>query len=61
MTLPGIKSTFMVLLIMNIGHLLEAGFEPVTVSELFGFDPPETGGEIYVYDRKNFTYPRPDP
>ena len=41
--------------------LLEAGFEPVTVSELFGFDPPETGGEIYVYDRKNFTYPRPDP
>ena len=25
--LPGIKSTFMVLLIMNIGHLLEAGFE----------------------------------
>ena len=27
MTLPGIKSTFMVLLIMNIGHLLEAGFE----------------------------------
>ena len=26
-TLPGIKSTFMVLLIMNIGHLLEAGFE----------------------------------
>ena len=27
MTLPGIKSTFMVLLIMNIGHLMEAGFE----------------------------------
>ena len=26
-TLPGIKSTFMVLLIMNIGHLLDAGFE----------------------------------
>ncbi len=26
-TLPGIKSTFVVLLIMNIGHLLEAGFE----------------------------------
>ena len=26
-TLPGIRSTFMVLLIMNIGHLLEAGFE----------------------------------
>ena len=26
-TLPGIKSTFIVLLIMNIGHLMEAGFE----------------------------------
>ena len=26
-TLPGIKSTFLVLLIMNIGHLMEAGFE----------------------------------
>ena len=26
-TLPGIKSTFMVLLIMNIGHLMEAGFD----------------------------------
>lgn len=26
-TLPGIKSTFIVLLIMNIGHLLDAGFE----------------------------------
>ena len=43
-----------------IPMLLEAGFEPVTVSELFGFDPPETGGEPYVYDRRNFTYPRPD-
>lgn len=26
-TLPGIKSTFMVLLIMSIGHVMEAGFE----------------------------------
>lgn len=26
-TLPGIKTTFMMLLIMNIGHILEAGFE----------------------------------
>ncbi|MBQ6526997.1 MAG: sugar ABC transporter permease [Clostridia bacterium] len=26
-TLPGIRSTFMILLIMNIGHLMEAGFE----------------------------------
>ena len=34
-----------------IPALLEAGFEPVTVSELFGFDPPETGGELYVYDK----------
>ena len=30
--------------------LLEAGFEPVTVSELFGFPLPETGGEPYVYN-----------
>ena len=30
--------------------LLEAGFEPVTVSELFGFPPPETSEELYVYD-----------
>lgn len=26
-TLPGIKSTFIILLIMNIGHILDAGFE----------------------------------
>ena len=26
-TLPGIRSTFMILLIMNIGHLLDTGFE----------------------------------
>ena len=26
-TLPGVRSTFVILLIMNIGHLLEAGFE----------------------------------
>ena len=26
-TLPGIKSTFIILLIMNIGHLLDTGFE----------------------------------
>lgn len=44
-----------------IPMLLEAGFEPVTVSELFGFDPPETSDEIFVYDRKTFTYPRPNP
>ncbi len=33
-----------------IPQLLEAGFEPVTVSELFGFPPPETSDELYVYD-----------
>ncbi len=33
-----------------IPMLLEAGFEPVTVSGLFGYPPPETGGELYVYD-----------
>ncbi|MFC5451019.1 ABC transporter permease [Paenibacillus aestuarii] len=26
-TLPGIKSTFIILLIMNVGHILDAGFE----------------------------------
>ena len=33
-----------------IPRLLEAGFEPVTVSGLFGFDPPETSEELYVFD-----------
>ena len=33
-----------------IPQLLVAGFEPFTVSELFGFDPPETSEELYVYD-----------
>ena len=33
-----------------IPMLLEAGFEPVTVSELYGFPPPETSEELYVYD-----------
>ena len=33
-----------------IPMLLEAGFEPVTVSELFGFPPPETSDELYVYN-----------
>lgn len=27
-TLPGIKSVFIILLIMNLGHILESGFEP---------------------------------
>ena len=34
--------------------LLEQGYEPVTVSELFGYDLPETGGELYVYDLTNY-------
>ena len=33
-----------------IPALLEAGYKPVTLSEMFGFDPPETGGELYVYN-----------
>ena len=37
-----------------IPRLLEAGFEPVTVSELFGFDPPEQGGEPYVYNLDDY-------
>ena len=31
------------------------GFEPVTVSELFEMDPPETGGELYRYNQKEYT------
>ena len=34
--------------------LQEQGYEMVTVSELFGFAPPETSEELYVYDRKNY-------
>ena len=34
--------------------LQEQGYEMVTLSELFGFDSPETGEELYVYDRKNY-------
>ena len=30
--------------------LLEAGFEPVTVSGLFGFAPPETSPDPYIFD-----------
>ena len=37
-----------------IPKLLEAGFEPVTVSELFGFDKPEAGGEPYIYDKEKY-------
>ena len=34
--------------------LLEQGYEFVTLSEMFGFDPPETSDELYVYDRANY-------
>ena len=33
-----------------IPRLLEAGFQPVTVSELFGYPPPETSDELYTFD-----------
>ena len=39
-----------------IPQLLEMGYEPVTLSELLGFDPPVTGEEKYVYDEKNYGY-----
>ena len=37
-----------------IPELQNMGYEMVTVSELFGFDPPETSDELYVYDRANY-------
>ena len=37
-------------LVNLIPRLLEAGLRPVTVSELFGYPPPETGGELYTFD-----------
>ena len=37
-----------------IPELKERGFEMVTVSELFGFDPPETGDELYVYHKEDY-------
>ena len=39
------------------GILLEAGYEPVTVSGLFGYDPPETGDEVFIYDPSTYKYP----
>lgn len=41
-TLPAIKSTFIILLIMNIGHILEAGFE---VQYLLGTGPVQDVSE----------------
>ena len=37
-----------------IPELKERGFEMVTVSELFGFDPPETGDELYIYNKADY-------
>jgi putative aldouronate transport system permease protein len=41
-TIPAIKSTFVILLIMNIGHILEAGFE---VQYLLGTGPVQEVSE----------------
>ena len=37
-----------------IPELQARGFRMVTVSEMFGFDPPETGEELYVYNKENY-------
>ena len=37
-----------------IPALLAEGYELVTLSELFGFDPPETGGDLYVFDKEMY-------
>ena len=37
-------------LVKLIPRLLEVGYQPVTVSELFGFPPPETSDELYIFD-----------
>ena len=41
-------------LVQLIPRLLEAGFEPVTVSGLFGFDPPEISEELYIYNKEDY-------
>ena len=40
-----------------IPMLLEAGYEPVTVSGLFGYDPPPTSDEVFIYDPATYKYP----
>ena len=37
-----------------IPELKARGFEMVTVSELFGFDPPKTSEELYVYNKEDY-------
>jgi peptidoglycan/xylan/chitin deacetylase (PgdA/CDA1 family) len=39
-----------------IPQLLDAGWQPVTLSELFGFDPPATGGDLYTVNLKNYEH-----
>ena len=41
-------------LVKLIPMLLEAGYEPVTVSELFGYDPPEISDELYIYNEDDY-------
>lgn len=59
-TLPGIKSTFVILLIMNIGHLMEAGFE---IQYLMGNSLVEAYSETidifvmkYGISKRNYNY-----
>ena len=40
-----------------IPELLEQGYELVTVSDLLGFDPPETGGDLYVFNKDDYKKP----
>ena len=40
-----------------IPMLLEAGYEPVTVSGLFGYDAPPISDEVFVYDPATYRYP----
>ena len=40
-----------------IERALEAGYEPVTVSGLFGYDPPPTSDEVFIYDPTTYKYP----
>ena len=37
-----------------IPELQARGFEMVTLSDMFGFDPPETSEELYVYNKEDY-------
>ncbi len=41
-------------LVKLIPMLLDAGFRPVTLSEMFGYDPPEISDELYVYNEDDY-------